>query len=456
MYAQERAEEARAEETPLLEAELGADLADKSYKEVPLGHLISLTMLPFPISLIWASMGMVVLPAEALRLHPDNEAWYLGIMLFVVAVSQLVCPVAGHLSDRCRSSWGKRRPYIVLGTVLVLLSSTGLWCFSIFRIPSLFLVCLFLSQAGLNVAYTAQASIVPDTCKHYMGTSSGIVACWQLAGNFVGMLWIILTYQTDYHYSYGFQMMMLSLAVLVVCHQMKERPTDADPENPFSWSRLLASFKIDMEHNRDFFFVFIGRMLFYIAMSCQAFSYYYFRDMLQIENKFLIRKQLAGLMLLGTFVGMWASYPLGKASDNPKVGRKRMIYLACACMATVFIGNMLVPIIFSPTVATLAIYPLGCLYGIGVAGYTSVDYALALDCLPGSEEKGSSEALGLWGIAGFVGSSAGPLLGGALLEMNRSPDGSGYLYRGYVLMISMGVLSFLGCATVTSFIRKVD
>jgi len=423
-------------------------------EEPSLCRMIQMTVCTSPISLIWATMGMVVLPAEALRLYPDNEALMLGTMMTVVAVSQLICPVVGRLSDSCRSAWGKRRPYILAGTVLTIVNVIGLWYASNLMHPFMYFLCLFLSQAGLNMIYIAQAAIVPDNFKEDMGSTSGIISVWQLTGNFGGMIWIISTYQLDYHYSYGFYVLLLTLAAGVVS-QIPERSSLTDPEDPLTIQKLIDSFKIDMHGDYDFFLVFVGRMFFYISMSCQTFSFYYFRDMLKIKDESLIRYQLAGLLLLGTFVGMCASYPLGTLSDNPKIGRKKLIYFACATMGTTYVGYCVIPLIWSPGHGALtAIYVMGSLYGLGIAGYTSVDYALAIDCLPESQ-KGSSEALGLWGIAGFVGSSVGPLLGGILIEMQPHPGG-GYSYYGYASMMSMGMVSFVGCAFVTSLIKKVD
>merc|ERR1719223_176565 len=167
--------------------------------------------------------------------------------------------------------------------------------------PLVYFVCLFLSQAGLNTIYIAQAAIVPDNFKEDMGKTSGIISAWQLTGNFAGMIWIISTYQLDYHYSYGFYMLLLMLAAGAVC-QIPERSTATDPEDPLTIQKLLDSFTIDMQGDYDFFLVFVGRMFFYISMSCQTFSFYYFRDMLLMKDESLIRYQLAGLLLLGTFV----------------------------------------------------------------------------------------------------------------------------------------------------------
>jgi len=80
-------------------------------------------------------------------------------------------------------------------------------------------------------------------------------------------------------------------------------------------------------------------------------------------------------------------------------------------------------------------------YGVGSGAYLSVDYALALDCLP--KGKTAGEALGLWGVAGFIGSAGGPLLGGMLLVVGRMRSEfseEAYSFLGYSL-----VMFFLGC-----------
>lgn len=437
-----------AEEAPLLKPKLG-DASDTS-----ISRLMQMTVFSFPISLIWATMGMVIMPAEALRLHPTNEAMCLGFMMTVVACSQLVCPLVGQMSDRHSSRFGKRRPYILGGTLMTMVFAAGLWLSSYHRIPELYFLCLFLSQIGLNIVYTAQASLVPDNIKEEVGSISGIVAVWQLAGNFAGMIFIIATHQYDFHYAYAAHLVLLALAAVLVCG-IPERPSNDTYQEPVTWKELLQSFNFNIGDDTDFFFVFVGRTLFYISMSCQSFSFFYFRDMLHVTDENDIRKKLAILMLCGTFLAMLTAYPLGKLSDHPRVGRKPLIYFACAAMASVYIGYCTVPLLFSPGQnAELAVYGLGCLYGLGIAGYSSVDYALALDCLP-EKQKGSSEALGLWGIAGFVGSSMGPFVGGAILQSHVSIAG-GYTYNGYVIMMSMGIVCFIGCGLVTSLIRKVD
>mmetsp|Transcript_48265 Transcript_48265/g.139834 ORF Transcript_48265/g.139834 Transcript_48265/m.139834 type:complete len:457 (-) Transcript_48265:83-1453(-) len=414
-------------------------------------QVVTMTIFAFPLSVIWATMGMVVLPAEAVWLFPGDESLYLGFFLTVVGVSQLVCPVAGLASDRHRSKWGKRRPFIFVGTVACLTGLVGMWASSVHKMPKLFFLALLCSQTALNVIDSAQRSIVPDFQRENMGQVSGVVSTLQLGGNLFGMFFVLCSSTLDFHVSYSVYILMLSAAAAMVCFTTREKPTDDEPPNPVTWEAVRGSFWLDLEGDRDFFWVFMGRTFFYMATAVQTFIYYYLRDLMMIDRESVVRWRLGILALIATVVGLCSSYPLGKISD--RVGRKVLVYAACAAMGLAYALYTVCPL-FGPDLGMSGVYVLGGLYGLGLGGYLSVDYALAIDCLP-EKHKGSSEALGLWGIAGFIGTSCGPLLGGLLLEwLGGWGRGGRYDYRGYVVLLLLGSLCCLLSAVVTSFIKK--
>lgn len=443
------------EEPPELHAHSASEdeplLGKKAARGPSTMQVITMTILTFPLSVIWSTMGMVVLPAEALWLFPGDESLYLGIFLSVVGISQLICPVAGLMSDRWRSRWGKRRPFIFLGTIVCVISLAGMWASSEHKMKRLFFLALFCSQASLNVVDSAQRSIVPDFQRQNMGEVSGVVSTLQLGGNLFGMFYILCSSEDDFHLTYMVYLVMLSSAGALVCYMTKERPTHEDPPQPLTLEAVRKSFWIDLEGDRDFFWVFMGRTFFYMASAVQTFIYYYLRDLMLIERESVIRWKLGILALIATTVGLVATYPLGKISD--RVGRKILVYLACLAMGLSYALYIVCPF-FGPHYGMAMVYFLGGLYGLGLGCYLSVDYALAIDCLP-EKHKGSSEALGLWGIAGFIGTSFGPLLGGLLLEsIGGWGKGGHYDFSGYVLLLSLGSLCCLLSAVVTSFIVK--
>lgn len=438
--------------------------------EVPSrGKLVLMTIFSLPMAVIWSTMGLVVLPAEAIWLFPTDESFFLGIFLVVVGISQLICPVAGLLSDRHRSRWGRRRPFIILGTVVCCLGIVGMWVASLAREVIFFVFCLFWSQVALNVIYSVQASIVPDFYKERLGEASGIVAGLMFVGNLLGMLYVVWSAEEDFHFAYGTYLALLLMAAVVVACLVHEKPTDEDSREPVTWKSVVAAFYIDFNEHRDFVFVFVGRTCYYMSTSCQTFMYYYLRDLMSVRDEAVIKLRLAVLVIIAMVVGLLVSYPLGWVSDQ--YGRKPLVYVACGVMTMVYVGFVLSPLL-GPELGMMAIYGLSAFYGMASGCYQSVDYALALDCLPdrqrsseaseeappapgkASSEKGSSEALGLWGISGFLGSAIGPLLGGLALEvLGGWGKGGHYTYPGYAVMLLMGAGSAALAGYFTTFIK---
>jgi hypothetical protein len=77
----------------------------------------------------------------------------------------------------------------------------------------------------------------------------------------------------------------------------------------------------------------------------------------------------------------------------PTILLTTLSYLSCFIMALVYGWYLTIPWLAKEPIHLLVCGSL--IYGIAIGCYISVDYALALDCLP--ENKGPSEALGLWG-----------------------------------------------------------
>ena len=106
------------------------------------------------------------------------------------AVDFVSGPVAGMCSDRVSSAWGRRRPFLVAGS---LVSSAGLranrsgdvaekahektqrlacpcagfvllYFASLWSWPKTFMLGLFVTEMALNVAYAAHAALPAETC----------------------------------------------------------------------------------------------------------------------------------------------------------------------------------------------------------------------------------------------------------------------------------------------------
>lgn len=91
-----------------------------------------------------------------------------------------------------------------------------------------------------------------------------------------------------------------------------------------------------------------------------------------------------------------------------------------------------------------------------------MDTSLAVDTLPHDlqedEENGSAQLLGVWGVAAFLGSAIGPMIGGPLLyifgsqtvvdDKAKSPENGEaiaeeYTLTGYAVVLSLSSFYFL-------------
>ena len=80
--------------------------------------LVSLNSFAFAYSLVVATLGVVILPSESIRLFHERHAMMLGMMLGCTGVTQLLGPAVGYHSDRSTSSYGRRRPLLVVGAII--------------------------------------------------------------------------------------------------------------------------------------------------------------------------------------------------------------------------------------------------------------------------------------------------------------------------------------------------
>merc|ERR1719409_711246 len=73
----------------------------------------SVTCYQLVYSMVNTGMALFVLPLEAERLNGSNASVWVGVYLAVCGLTQVICPIAGKLSDRHCSKYGRRRPFIV-------------------------------------------------------------------------------------------------------------------------------------------------------------------------------------------------------------------------------------------------------------------------------------------------------------------------------------------------------
>jgi MFS family permease len=249
-----------------------------------------------------------------------------------------------------------------------------------------------------------------------------------------------------------------------------------DPIKAMEYETFTAAYTVDPKTHHDFFVVTISRTFYYMGISVQTFFLYFVHDVIHVYDR--PEAAVAILAIVGQCAGAVTCYPVGWLSDQYMGGRRKpFVYMACAILIAANLGML--------WCTTLHQMMIVCTF-LGAANgmYLTMDTSLAVDTLPDHNkttnnnsnhnmdsddkegEEGSAQLLGIWGVAGFVGSALGPLLGGPLLHVFGSTSGiispnnataedhADYSIRGYCVLLSISAFYFALSATILFFVKR--
>jgi MFS family permease len=132
------------------------------------------------LNMATGSLTPIILPFLVARFAgPAQKATYLGMLRSAgLVIAILVQPMAGWLSDRSTLRWGRRRPFIFVGTMLDLVFLLAIGFAGSYWV--LFAAVLLL-QFSSNVAHGALQGIIPDVVpEDQRGRTSGVKAVMEL------------------------------------------------------------------------------------------------------------------------------------------------------------------------------------------------------------------------------------------------------------------------------------
>ncbi len=148
--------------------------------------LIQISIYWFTLNAIWG--GFELFQQERTGELLGQEARLaVGVMDILAApIALLTMPVVGSISDYAGSRWGRRRPFILVGSVLAAASLAGLALAPSFPLLLLFFLCL---QLTANIARGPFAGLVPDLVpERQVGIASGLMGLMIVAGLVGGYL----------------------------------------------------------------------------------------------------------------------------------------------------------------------------------------------------------------------------------------------------------------------------
>jgi len=408
---------------------------------------------------MWNSLTALILPDMIIQpVGRGNEGTASSVLKSIGTVVAIVWqPIVGGISDRSVTRWGRRRPYILAGTLgdLLFLSGIGLagsyWWIVVFY---------FLLQFASNTAQSPYQGLLPDVVPATQrGEASGYYGVTNLVGIAAGTVGAGLLLA---HFGRGAAIFSIGVVLLttmlatVLFVPDRIRPVEGHFQDLREMLRKTFGGPL---RNRSFVWLMVSRLLIFMGFGgLQNYAFFYFDNVFFHHDR--RATAVAASTLLGIAIGVAAlvSWPASRLSD--RTGRRPLILVAGLCGA---VGSLV--LVFShyqwlpdgvvgPLAAFLKVPELaaqatltGLVIGVGLGVFFSVDWAFIQDVIPAREG-------GLYmGFSNIATAGAGIMavaFGGPLLDLfNRGqpilglPGGFPVVFGIFVVWFVVGSLSIL-------------
>jgi MFS family permease len=364
-----------------------------------LGHLdfLVLSLYWIAIGYLWQSLATLILPDLVQELvGSEHKGVALSVLEGIGTVMAVIWqPLAGSISDRTATPWGRRRPFVFAGTVGDVLFLIGIALSGGYWLVVLF---YFLLQTASNTAQGPYQGWMPDVVREdQRGSASGYYGLANIVGILAGTVGggIMLGHFGRLAAIGSIAALLLvTMLVTVVLVPDRVKPRDSGFESP--WQAVETTFRRPLAYPR-FLWLMASRLLILMGIvGIQSFVFFFFSDTFFKGDSRATTSATTLLVGLVVVVALLVTWPAAWLSDH--IGRRPMIFasglIAAAGMLDVvfsryqwapaalldFLGSALhVP----PLAAQVTL--AGVVIGLGFGAFESVDWAFIQDVIPPDE-----------------------------------------------------------------------
>jgi MFS family permease len=403
---------------------------------LPVGHLVRISLYWLGLTAIDGAVGLFI--QNRLNFGGFADPLEIGRIAFVISIpvavlSIIIQPTVGAISDYTVSRWGRRKPYIVFGSLLDLVFLAGIATANNVVVLAAFAALLAVST---NIARGPFQGYVPDLiAEKQVGMASALVGLMQILGNVTGFLLVTLAVaagRMELAIAAVAIVELLTMVAVVVRVSPGLAPRDRGGR---SWVQIAGSaWATDILNERSYVWLVASRLFFLMGGAMLVnFVITYLKQSHGLDEQAANSTNFVILILivLGNVV---AIIPSARLSD--RIGRKPVIYASCV------IGGLGLAIAgLAPSVPLAMVGAL--LFGVSAGTFLAVDWALITDIIP---RAASGRYMGLSNVATSSSTVFAVMTGGLVLDAvnNATFLGSGpraaYLLGAAYYLVSMILL----------------
>lgn len=368
---------------------------------------LSLMVNFFLLMALYSGVLGVLLPNQIAELSPDSKENNLALLFAITSIfSTLATPIAGALSDRTHTRWGRRSPWIAVGSLVGSAClfgvswMTGFWS----------LVVLWVMAAiAYNSMQPAMTTLVADRfAPETRGGVSGIVGAGMTAGLTAGT--VVAGYlASERVLAYGLFAGAIAASCIAFVAINREPPSDALPRRTMHWGAFFKSFWISPREHPDFAWAFASRFTIYMGyQAVAAYLLYILRDYIGLADG-ASNVAIANMALITLVCLVVSSLASGWLSD--RLQRRKPFVIG----GSLIMGAAMAAPLIAPSMAGMWVY--AGVIGIGYGMFMSIDMALMTQVLPQAALGDEGKDLGVLTTAVNIPQIISPVMAAVLLTV---------------------------------------
>lgn len=399
----------------------------------------------FSINMMWASLFLIIMPyhIQALAGIADKGKLLALVVSMGGIVSILAAPLFRALSDHSFLPGGRRKPWVVIGSLAVMFAlavlSASTKLTTMASLPG-WIVAFLMLQIFSNAASAPCGALISAQ----LSTQRVSAVDWQglmtMIGIFAGAATGFLIAPLGVPAVFNILIIVVFIGTLLTVFYTSDAVFLPDVPQlvlPEFLQSIYLPFK-----NKDFTMMFLNRLLIGMGLfTIQEFIFYYMTDAFMAPYTLPILGQVtrkpegaASVFFVAVFLGaIVASLLAGFFSDASK--RKTILYatslmFGLTCMVFTFTRSF-----------SFSIF-MGLIFGIGYGAYDRLAWRMVSDILPSVRNYGKN--MGIWHIAVVLPQVIATPIGGFLLDYFQKVGLQKQVHHmGYIVIFVVAVIYFV-------------
>lgn len=362
----------------------------------------------FLICAFWQAYDTIV-PLILTNKFNMSQTWSGVIMALDNIFAVVLLPIFGNISDKTKSRFGRRTPYILIGTLCAVVAFAFLGYANSLVI---FIICLLCSLLSMSLFRSPAVALMPDvTVKPLRSKANAVI---NLMGTFGGIIILLFAtvFKTSEEGKTDFSAYILSVCGVMLVSLVIFLLTVREPQ----WSKEMdeeeaklekedeqeenKGKKISKEKLASLLFILASVALWYIAYNAVTSKYsVYATDFLKVNY--------STTLLLANAAAIVSYIPVGIIAS--KIGRKKSILIGVLILFIAFLGASFI----REGTSNLIMMVLFALAGIGWATINVNSFPMVVELASGADV---GKYTGYYYTASMAAQVVTPIFSGYLMD----------------------------------------